>query len=119
MSYRTNINNPNYNIYNGNSISTLTKKVIQQSGKNNNSSCVCPNTNNNKQVLTNSNNIQGQTQNQRISNIVNNYLGGKTQFGNTIINNGILCNNISNPITLLGRTEGQPGGIIISLKNKF
>lgn len=53
-----------------------------------------------------------QTQSQRIATIINSYPGGRVNFGNQIIGN-------STPITFLGKTEGQPGGLNRPLRNKF
>jgi hypothetical protein len=92
-----------------NYISSLTRRIIE-SRENKNSSCVCPKLNN-KKVLITSNNVQGQTKNQRIANIVNNYLGGKIQFGN--------YTERRQPILFMGKMEGQSGGIMGPLKNKF
>ena len=50
------------------------------------------------------------TQSQRISILVNENLGGRTQFGN--INGQVLTN-------YLGRAYGQPGGSMGPLRNKF
>jgi hypothetical protein len=102
-----NINNYNFSIYNGNSVTSDTRRVILNSGRLN-SSCQCPQLNN-KKVLITSNNVQGETQSQRINNIVNYYLGGRTQFGNQ----GVY------QITFLGKREGQPGGINGPLRNNF
>lgn len=49
-----------------------------------------------------------QTQSQRLARAVNYYPGGKIQFGDG-----------NYRITYLGKTEGQPGGIIGPLRNKF
>lgn len=72
-------------------------------------SCICPQPNNKKVLLTSANNSTGETQNQRIVNLIRYSSGGRTQFGNTN----------ANPTTFLGRTEGQPGGTIGPIKNKF
>ena len=103
-----NIDDYNFSIYNGNSVTSDTRKVILNSGRLN-SSCHCPKLNN-KKVLITSNNVQGETQSQRINNIVNYYLGGRTQFGNQ----GQGYYQI-----FLGKREGQPGGINGPLRNKF
>jgi len=75
-------------------------------------------------------------QSHRITNGVNYYLGGRTQFGNVtntgpsqfgnMTNTGTTqfgnANNARTPRTLLtylGKTEGQPGGISGPLRNKF
>jgi hypothetical protein len=51
-----------------------------------------------------------QTTNMRISQSVNNNLGGRTTFG-----------NLGTPLIVnyLGRVEGQPGGSLQALRNKF
>jgi len=51
-----------------------------------------------------------QPQNERIATIIQYSRGGRVQYGNQSLNQ---------PTTFLGRTEGQPGGIIGPLKNKF
>jgi hypothetical protein len=55
-------------------------------------------------------NDPSQTENRRISQALTGNLGGKTTFGNS-----------NNPVTLnyLGGWEGQPGGSIRPLRNKF
>ena len=54
------------------------------------------------------------TQSQRLRNSVNYYLGGRTQFGNG--NNARISYS---KVTYLGKTEGQPGGIVGPIKNRF
>lgn len=68
--------------------------------------CIPPNYTKNK---TGYNNPQ-QTTNMRISQSVNNNLGGRTIFG-----------NLGTPLIVnyLGRVEGQPGGSLQALRNKF
>jgi len=51
-----------------------------------------------------------QTENQRISGILTNNLGGRTTFGNF---------GIPVQINSLGRAEGQLGGSLQALRNKF
>ena len=51
-----------------------------------------------------------QTENMRVSQILSNNLGGKITWGN---------GGIPTKVNYLGRTEGQPGGIIGPLRNKF
>lgn len=53
-----------------------------------------------------------QTQAQRAATIINYSKGGSTKFGNQ-------GNIYGNPITFLGKTEGQPGGLNRPLRNKF
>lgn len=53
-----------------------------------------------------------QTQSQRAATIINYYPGGRVSFGNENI-------AYSRPITFLGKTEGQPGGLNRPLRNKF
>jgi hypothetical protein len=53
-----------------------------------------------------------QTQSQRAATIINYYPGGRVSFGNENI-------AYSRPITFLGKTEGQPGGLNRPPKNKF
>jgi hypothetical protein len=51
-----------------------------------------------------------QTENKRISQTLQNNLGGKITYGNM----GVPSN-----FNYLGRVEGQPGGSLLALKNKF
>jgi len=53
-----------------------------------------------------------QTQSQRAATIINYYPGGRITFGNENI-------AYSRPITFLGKTEGQPGGLNRPPRNKF
>ena len=53
-----------------------------------------------------------QTQSQRAATIINYYPGGRVSFGNENI-------AYSTPITFLGKTEGQPGGLNRPPRNKF
>ena len=53
-----------------------------------------------------------QTQAQRAATIINYSKGGSIKYGNQ-------GNIYGNPITFLGKTEGQPGGLNRPLKNKF
>lgn len=55
-------------------------------------------------------NDASQTENLRIAQIISNNLGGKITFGNY---------GISGNINYLGRTEGQPGGSLQALRNRF
>ena len=48
--------------------------------------------------------------NVRVSQIVRSYLGGRTQFGDL----GIIAE-----VDIIGRREGQPGGIVPPLRNRF
>jgi len=61
-----------------------------------------------RQIIVNPDIIE--TPNERIANIIRYSSGGKIQFGNP---------GIYQATTFLGRTEGQPGGIIGPIKNKF
>ena len=49
---------------------------------------------------------------QRVSQIINNSIGGSTQFGNYYLGKPVVFN-------YLGRVEGQPGGSGTPLRNKF
>jgi hypothetical protein len=53
-----------------------------------------------------------QTQSQRAATIINYYPGGRVSFGNENI-------AYSTPVTFLGKTEGQPGGLNRPPRNKF
>ena len=53
-----------------------------------------------------------QTQSQRAATIINYYPGGRVSFGNENI-------AYSRPVTFLGKTEGQPGGLNRPPRNKF
>ena len=72
--------------------------------------CKCP-VQNKTAINTSSDNNNQYTENQRIADLVRNSLGGRTQYGNFA--------NRQQLVTFLGRTEGQPGGIIGPLRNKF
>jgi hypothetical protein len=87
--------------------SHVTQKIINYQGDKTLAPCACPVPNNKQVSLTSANNSQGQTQNQRIATIINYSKGGSIQYGN------------SSRATFLGRTEGQLGGIIKPLRNKF
>ena len=49
---------------------------------------------------------------QRISGVINNTVGGSTQFGNYYLGEPVIFN-------FLGRVEGQPGGSGAPLRNRF
>ena len=70
----------------------------------------CSKLNINKKVIVNSNQtvIPQNTQVDIAVNAILFSLGGRTQYGQT-----------NRPLRFLGRTEGQNGGIIGPLKNKF
>jgi len=53
-----------------------------------------------------------QTQSQRAATIINYYQGGKVSYGNQ-------NTAYHSPVTFLGKTEGQPGGLNRPIKNKF
>jgi len=96
-------------VYFGPGRTSTTRQIVNQKFQNGTKpDCLCAPLSNTK--LTNSF-TQTQTQNQRISSIINYSSGGRLQFGNVIT--GIASS------TFLGRTEGQPGGIIGPLRNKF
>jgi hypothetical protein len=77
--------------------------------------------------------IQSYTQTSRVINAIRYSRGGRLNYGyfgetlpkNTIFNGSGIINpengNIITvkPISFLGRTEGQPGGLIGTIKNKF
>ena len=93
----------------GNVTSTAASNIINQANYNN-SACVCPKENN-KKVLLSSNNVSyNLSTNRRIAVIINSALGGRTQYG-----------NFGSPeaVSFLGKREGQPGGIVAPIKNKF
>ena len=107
-------------------VTTVTRQIInRQLFSGGNPECLCVPASSNKKVLSNAvydeNGIQVipaviknldlvQTQNERIATIIRYSPGGRVQYGNV--------ENIV-PTTFLGRTAGQPGGIIGPLKNKF
>ena len=73
------------------------------------SPCKCPQEINTKVVKSSNPDVDTTlTQNQRAVNAIRYSVGGRVIFGN----NG-------SGVTFLGRTEGQPGGIKFSPKNKF
>ena len=49
---------------------------------------------------------------QRISQVINNSVGGSTQFGNYYLGEPVVFN-------YLGRVEGQPGGSGAPIRNRF
>jgi hypothetical protein len=49
---------------------------------------------------------------QRISQVINNTVGGSVQFGNYYLGQPVVLN-------YLGKTEGQPGGSGAPLRNRF
>jgi hypothetical protein len=93
--------------------SHTTQKIINYQGDKTIGSCACPVQNNKQIKLTSANNSQGQTQNQRIATIINYSNGGRVQYGNSSL--------VTQPqrVTFLGRTEGQLGGTMGPLRNKF
>jgi len=83
----------------------------------------CPVVGKKKIFLTSQNESSGTTANQQIANIIRFYPGGRVFYGNEYTT---LLNPITNPnpkprtiVTLMGKTEGQPGGIQGPLRNKF
>ena len=80
--------------------------------------CMCPKPNNKKVLLTSANNSTGTTQTQREVNAILYSSGGTINYGNNIRNN-IRNRNINTLATFLGRTEGQPGGTLGPLRNRF
>lgn len=108
-------------------VTTVTRQIINRqlfSGEN--PQCLCPPASSNKKVLSNAvydengilikpavikNLDLVQPQNERIATIIKYSPGGRLQYGNQGI--------AQSTTTFLGRTAGQPGGIIGPLKNKF
>jgi hypothetical protein len=93
--------------------SYVTQKIINYKGDKTTGACACPVPNNKQIKLTSANNSQGQTQNQRIATIINYSNGGRVQYGNSSL--------VAQPqrVTFLGRMEGQLGGTMGPLRNKF
>lgn len=87
-----------------------TRKIINTRQYVENPVCKCP-VQDKTSINTSSDNNNQYTENQRIADLVRNSLGGRVQYGNNI--------NRKQLATFLGRTEGQPGGIIGPLRNKF
>ena len=87
-----------------------TRKIINARQNVENPVCKCP-VQDKTSINTSSDNNNQYTENQRIADLVRNSLGGRVQYGNNI--------NRQQLATFLGRTEGQPGGIIGPLRNKF
>ena len=108
-------------------VTTVTRQIINRqlfSGEN--PQCFCPPASSNKKVISNAvydengilikpavikNLDLVQTKNERMATIIKYSPGGRVQYGNQGIT--------QLTTTFLGRTEGQPGGIIGPLKNKF
>ena len=107
-------------------VTSVTRQIInRQAQSGGNPTCICIPASSNKKVLSNAvydeNGLQVrpvvtknldlvQTQNERIATIIKYSRGGTVQYGNF---------GNTDPVTFLGRTAGQPGGIIGPLKNKF
>lgn len=106
---------------------STTKQIINRTSQSgSNPTCVCAPPSNNKKLISNKSEVNAnglivqnnvyvgfspqQTQNQRISTIIHYSPGGKVQYGNP---------GIAQSTTFLGKTAGQPGGIVGPLKNKF
>jgi hypothetical protein len=70
----------------------------------------CPRPNNKRVVMTSNNDSTGTTTLDRQVNTILYSSGGRTVFGNT---------STTNLVTFLGKREGQPGGIIGPLRNRF
>jgi hypothetical protein len=70
----------------------------------------CPRPNNKQVVMTSNNDSTGTTRLDRQINTILYSKGGRTVFGNT---------GTTNLVNLLGKREGQPGGIIGPLRNRF
>lgn len=100
-------------IYFGAGKTNSTRKIINSTFYIENSVCKCPEQNK-ESINTSSDNNNQYTKNQRIADLVRNSLGGRTSYGNTNI-----TGQQNSLVTFLGRTEGQPGGIIGPLRNKF
>ena len=112
----------------GGATTSVTRQIINrqaQSGKNPTCACLPPSSNkksydnsyiNNEGQLINSQIIvdpyNRQTQSERVATIIRSHPGGKVQYGNP---------GIAQSTTFLGRTAGQPGGIIgtLRIRNKF
>jgi hypothetical protein len=74
--------------------------------------CLCKPLIYNKNVIGSDNPSIRVSYNTRISQIINYYKGGKTQFGNFYLGQPLQLN-------YLGRAEGMPGGSGTPPKNKF
>lgn len=73
---------------------------------------ICPQTNSYNKNIPSAGDVDSTlTQSQRAATLIVSYPGGKTQFGNSLVN--------YRATTFLGKTEGQPGGINGPLRNKF
>jgi hypothetical protein len=107
------------------STTNITRKIIRAREQYGDAKCACPPASTNKRIYDTSytdsfgnvsqqkiivNPDNKQTRSQRISTLINNSMGGRTQFGNP---------GITHSSTFLGRTEGQPGGIMGPLRNRF
>ena len=87
-------------------------KLIRYAGvvNNNPNFKICTYTNN---VIINKSSLRPNISNaQRISRVINNSVGGSTQFGNYYLGEPVIFN-------YLGRVEGQPGGSGAPLRNRF
>jgi hypothetical protein len=74
--------------------------------------CICTPTIYNKNVLGSDSPSTRVSYNTRVSQIINFYKGGKTQYGNFYLGQPLQLN-------YLGRVEGMPGGSGMPPKNQF
>jgi hypothetical protein len=74
--------------------------------------CVCKPTTYNKNILGSDSPSTRVSYNTRISQIINFYKGGKTQYGNFYLGKPLQLN-------YLGRSEGMPGGSGMPPRNQF
>jgi hypothetical protein len=102
-------------------VTTVTRQIInKQYLTGGHPECLCIPASSNKKVLSNAvydengilikNLDLVQPQNERMATIIKYSRGGTVQYGNQGLNQST---------RFLGRTEGQPGGIIGPLRNKF
>lgn len=95
---------------NGNCGKLITYAGVVNSNPNNPNFKICNYTNN---EIINKSSLRPNISNaQRISGVINNTVGGSTQFGNYYLGEPVIFN-------YLGRVEGQPGGSGLPLRNRF
>ena len=87
-------------------------KLITYAGISNNNPNLKPCSYINSQITSKSSLTPNISNAVRISRVINNSVGGSTQFGNYYLGEPVIFN-------YLGRVEGQPGGSGLPLRNRF
>ena len=87
-------------------------KLIKYAGISNNNPNLKPCTYINSEITNKASFKPNISNTQRIAQVINNTVGGSTQFGNYYLGKPVIFN-------YLGRVEGQPGGSGLPLRNRF